>query len=572
VAVTIEVYKYNAVCRRILCALLLLLLAAVIAFSCMYLSYNHSRLADGFMRLNDCFYRSGNWRSDFFTPQVKAAGNKYCVAAVVIAVAGIWYVMRRFKQQQLSTNRIAIDGWDLLCAGICIMAGIGLWLWGSPMVQPSNDEVFSAVNCAALHPFQTASYYMLPNNHVLFNLLNNVFFHGFGDKVVSGRIISLLCYLVLLPLLYYWLRSLITSGWLALLATLTMAVQFPVWGFSLQARGYELLTLLTWVAFIVLFNYWRSSQRHWLYILSIACAAAYWTVPTFLYFHAALLAFAFFYQLSGKRIDLIFWKYQLFTVLLVYLLYLPCFCLSGLDKITANPWVALPGSYSELLSGATGTFKEYMDHCFCNPVTGHYAVDLVLFFSPLTLMLYRKNKTACMLGGFYLCTWCMSLLIAIVMKVLPLDRSLSAQFSITLGLVIYTIYLWLQSLKEKVGVQLLPAFVVPLLLALLTLNYIKKDQLHVTHYLCHFPVNTWYKTMTDGISKYIPGGSTVGFSDESFFCYYLCKRNNYAVSKCATGTENYLIKRYDEPLLPEMQAHYERTGDIEGYFDIYKRK
>jgi len=61
-------------------------------------------------------------------------------------------------------------------AGV-LMLGAGLWAWGATQVPPAYDEVFSAVYCAGNESLlATWSYYILPNNHVLFNLLNGGLF------------------------------------------------------------------------------------------------------------------------------------------------------------------------------------------------------------------------------------------------------------------------------------------------------------------------------------------------------------------------------------------------------------
>ncbi len=132
------------------------------------------------------------------------------------------------------------------------------------------------------------------------------------------------------------------------------------------------------------------------------------------------------------------------------------------------------------------------------------------------------------------------------MKVYPMDRALPGQFSITLVFVIYSVYLALSTVAGKINMR----YLLPLLLAIFMLfldgNYLDKDRKYITHNQCHFPVNYWYTLLTDGINAAIPKGSSVAFSDESFYWYYLCRKDGYNVSKCARGNEQYLIKLRSE--------------------------
>src|SRR5207247_1577156 len=112
---------------------------------------------------------------------------------------------------------------------LCLAAGTYGWFLGNAAAKPAYDEVFSAQNIAGVHPFQAASYYMLPNNHIFFNLLNGTLFHGATDKVASGRVLSLLCYLGLITALYCWIKKLTGNYLMTCIVTLVLATQFPTW-------------------------------------------------------------------------------------------------------------------------------------------------------------------------------------------------------------------------------------------------------------------------------------------------------------------------------------------------------
>jgi hypothetical protein len=550
----------------------LLFFVAILVFCCWYLASDHEKLAQWYIGLNSCFYKNTSWKSDFFTDNVKATGSIYCIVAILISSVGLLFTLRRSKVKREYVNaRLRFKTEDLPPISLCFIATSILWLWGTSLVVPSNDEAFSALNCASLHPFQTISYYMLPNNHILFNLLNNLAFHAWENKVAGGRILSLVLYWALTLSFFSFFKTLLRHKWLAVLVTITLALQFPVWGFATQARGYELLILSQWIAFISLLKYILYHEKRWLYIMCAACCVGYFTVPVFLYFHAALLAFAFFLQLIKKKVDLDFWKFQITCAAIVFLLYLPCLCFSGLKAITANPWVDIEAPYKQLWMDLVPTFREYMDFCFCNNKKGGYLVSFILFLLPVSLVFFKKNATAKLLGWFYICMWTVLIGFTLTMKVYPIDRALSGQFSVTLALVIYTLYLALSAIARKENVRYAPAIVLPIFMILLDVNYVNNGREEIVHYLCHFNVSYWDKFLTDGISSSIPRGSSVACSDESFYWYYLCRKYGYDVTKCPRGNEQYLVKLRSEPFIQNKEGDYQMISTV-GDYSIYKRK
>ncbi len=551
---------------------MLIFCIAVFCFCCFYLLSGYHSLVKWYVGLNDCFYQHESWSSSFFTPAVKSAGNWYCLLAMLISVAGAYVAVKRTRERkEPGMGTLQVDKSDTVLIGICLAVATAAWVWGKSLVAASNDEVFSAVNCAGIHPFQTISYYMLPNNHILFNLLNNIIFHPFSNKVFTGRLISLGCYWAMIVLFYHWLAGLFSPKWLVALATLTMALQFPIWAFSFQARGYELIALSEWITFIAFFKYLFSSDRKWLAVHVLACCVGYFCVPSFLYFHVAIIIFALFYQFYNKKADKTFWKYQLAAVAIVYLLYLPCLCFSGPSAITQNQYVAKGLDYKQLLDLALPMFQNYVDYCFLAFTDAKHNIAYLLFLLPVCLLFFPKNKVAFLMGCFFVSMWAGCLLLTIKMKIFPIDRALTGQFSITLGLVIYTVYLLLSGLSRKIKQNLLPLFVLPVLLVLLSVYYLMEGGAHVSYYTCHSPVNLLHdEKVNDGLTV-IPAGSTVAFSNEGFYWYYLCQKYGYKASKCMNGDEEYYIALPAEPLSASMQGQFSPMKTVGGYI-IYKRK
>ena len=524
--------------------------------------------------MESCFYRSERFTIDYFTPKIKAAGNAYCLCVIAISALGIFLQLKGLRQLNDWKKKkwlIQLEAVDLLFGGIILTVTTGLWFWANSVAAPSNDEVFSALNCAGIHPFQSMSYYMLPNNHVLFNLLNNIVFHAVDNKVASGRVLSLFFYWSIILILFSLFRSVIKNKWLALLAALTLSVQFPIWCFGCQGRGYELVALAGWVSLLAFMKYTAGREGKWLYVMLIAGCIGYFAVPVFMYFHAAVLVFAFCMQVAGRKADWRFWKFQAVCIMVVFLLYLPCFCFSGVQAITGNPWLTIEQPYSEILSNLVDTCHEYMIFTFCNIGRGNFYPDLVLFLLPFSLLFYRNNPTAKFFGRFYCCMWGILVLFVIKMKVYPMDRALPGQFSVTLALVIYALYLALSALAAKMHFPRLSAIVLSIALLLMQANFVDQDRFHGVHYQCHFHVDTWEKLLSDGINTSIPRGRSVAFSDESFYFYFLCKNYGYDVTKCARGNEQYMIKLRHEPFFIGKEEDYVMLQPV-GDYGIYKKK
>ena len=96
----------------------------------------------------------------------------YCTIALVIAIVGLlptYGLLIKKDKWEVGKTTVAINVADIFLAALCLGAAYISWQWGKQLIVPTYDEVFSAQNCAGIHPFQTIAYYMLPNNHIFFN-------------------------------------------------------------------------------------------------------------------------------------------------------------------------------------------------------------------------------------------------------------------------------------------------------------------------------------------------------------------------------------------------------------------
>jgi hypothetical protein len=519
-----------------------------IVFNCFYLFSDYNYLVDWYLKMNGCFYRHEHWKDSFFTPATKEHGNVLCVMALGIEVILLYYLIKRLKPPGGSL-KVKFTKGEILMLLLCILTGTVVWIWGYSLVHQGFDEVFSAVNCASLPSFQTLSYYMLPNNHILFNVLNGILFHYAGDKVFSGKLISLVCYWAIIAIAFAWLSSIIKNKILLIAATILLLFQFPIWGFGFEARGYELYAAAEWSAFFTLLQYLRTKNSQWLYYYVLACSAGYLCIPVFLYFHASLILFGLFLTIYNRMADPKFWKAQLSVVLIAFLLYLPAICFSGAKALVGNPYVLgqIHGSREFYVKGITA-FQGYLNFYTSNFTNGHNSIEWALFLLPLALFCFYKNKLAVLCGFFYLAMWLVCIVLAYGMKIFPINRTMTGHLNISLALTIYTLYLLLSKLNSALKVSFITDALLIMVLLFLVNQFRIGNTANINFGLYNNDINLKYDLlMRKGIS-FIPKGSSVAFSDECFYWYYQCKLRGDRVSQPMSGKEQYFVKLASDPM------------------------
>ena len=368
-------------------------------FCCFYLFSGYHYLAAWYLKMNSCFYRQPEWQGKFFTLQTKKQGNIFCTSGLAVGCILLYQVIKRLKKQVLAL-KLQFNKRDLFMVLAAILTGSIAWIWGYSLVYQGFDEVFSAVNCASLPPFQTLSYYMLPNNHILFNVLNGVLFSFADDKVFTGKLLSLFCCWGIIIVIFSWLKGIIKNKVVLLIATIILSLQFPIWGFGFQARGYEFCSLVAWVAFFSLLRYINTKNSHWLYYYVLASITGYFCIPVFLYFHAACMLFGLFWVITVNSFDVKFWKAQAVIIITVFLLYLPALCFSGLHALAGNQYVSGQiHNLHDFFHEGFRSFKGYLSF-YTSSFTANHRADWVLFFVALYPVRLLQAQTGCLVRFF----------------------------------------------------------------------------------------------------------------------------------------------------------------------------
>ncbi len=499
----------------------------------------------------------------------------YCGIGLLVSGGGLALLLKKLIYNEPNTStpiRVNMNKWDALYIAISVATATGFWFWGNNTALPAFDEAFSAQHIADIHPFQGVSYYMLPNNHLFFNFLNNILFHNVTDKVMTGRLISLIAYCATMVTLYFALVPLLKYRLLSLLMCLTLALQFFVWGFSFQARGYELYLLAEWGMFISLFAYIKSGNRSWLQLNILSIAVGYFCLPSFLYFHAAQLLFMFLYCIAYKTKETSFWKHQAIAILATYICYLPTLSFSGIEAITNNGYVAPSKAQTITLfwEGSWPMMKVYFAHIFSDMHLGIANTALVLLSLPVILITARRQKILALSGLFYLCLWVTFFLITSVMRRAPFERNLIGHYSMSLAGVLVFLHWLIGSFKSNDDRNAPRLIILPVVLVAFSTYFFLTNKKLLKDTLYEYNVNEVYIFHKDRLSI-IPPGSTVGFSDAEFYSYYLCRKNSCIVKKCPDGSEDYFVTQDNEGYPTWLEGKYSLV-DKKYNYEIYRRK
>lgn len=539
-----------------------------------YLLHSYAELRGWYLGLNNCFYQVETWSEKFFTPAVKNQGNQLGLLGLVLCLFGAGYLVYHSRQAPVpEPSALPNQNWrpDVLYLLPVLAVASGVWWWGNVRVAPGTDEIFSALYCAKVPPFQTVAYYMLPNNHLLFNLLNGILFGRADNLVATGRWLSGGAYLATVVLAYGWLRPLLKYRLLTAFVTLILALQFPLWAFGFQARGYALYALMHWGAFVTLFNYLRERRRNDMLVNALCCVAGYALVPTFLYFHLAQLAFGVVYQLLHREIDWRFWRYQMAVLVAVYLFYLPALCFSGLAAITSNEYVRPKSETLQQFLPIMGQdFGNYATYCFSRAKVLGVQLSYALALVPLLLLAARRNTVWFAYGLFYALLLALLVATTLGMRRGTNERNLVGHFSLALALVPVALYWLLARLPAHWQTRRWQLGTITGVLLVLGAKFVKANPIVKSENIYFFDNNKTYRKLETALGG-IPTNRTVAFSWESFSAYHInAQRGLQCFLPCEASETDYYVVNYKEQLPSGLAKQYRMVRKIPQH-KIYQR-
>jgi hypothetical protein len=558
----------SALLKRLVYFSSIAVLVAAIGYCSFYLLNSHAYLSNWFVQLEPCFYNQDKW-PEFFNAEVKNQGDIFSLPGIAASVAGLFFIFQSLRRNKLASGEytVRVHVFDIIIGASLSVICLCMWLWGTAYLKPAFDEVFSAVNCAGQHPFQTIAYYMLPNNHILFNLMNNLLFPGVEDKLVTGRFISLLAYLGIVLLSYHWLLKQLNNRFLAVTGCLCILTQFYVWGFSLQSRGYEIYALMHLLAFVSITNYFQNESRNWLLVNIVSCLVGFACIPTFLYYYLSQMALAVVVQVMKRKFDTAYLKYHVICLIFVFVAYLPALSFSGIRALLENRYVA-PGdaSLKEFSVSLKGMAKSYFSFCFADPEEKKW-MSWILAFVPLFL-LFRKKAEERYWGVFYVIMWVCLWSVMAVMKKIPFQRCMNGYYIITVLLLVVVVGKMAIYIARGWKLSVVKYALLPVAFLLLSGYFFVKGKKHLALFLYWHNNNQSYAELSPAINQ-LPEGSRVGFSEEAFYLYYIGKKRGLQANKCLRGDEDHYIKNSSEPLPPAVASFslFQRVGE----YEIYRR-
>ncbi len=534
-----------------------------LVYALWYFCSDYQQLSDWYKGLNPYFYKARTWDT-FFTTTVKSQGNWWCIAAIISV--SLWTFLA-IKTPVPVFPKLNMKGKSVLTYTAIALGGIALSLLAMRHALHASDEVLSAVDFASLPAFQRISYYILPNNHLLFNFING-FFSGFEDNVQTGRIISMLCYIGVLCSTWYFIKKWLNNTWLSIAILLLVAVQLPVWGFSVQARGYEMVLLCSVVSFVSFWSYWVACKRYFLIIHSVSLVAGMLTLPTFLYWWFGLLIAAVVLQIRNRQFDKVYFSAMLASFSITMVLLLPALSFSGLGAFTENGYVK--GSSETILNYFTHLNADHYFNGLFNEwfYSGSTWVGIFYLSLPIILFIsYKNDKRYFTLLIIYLSLISSFIIMAVLMQKLPFYRNLISHNY----LVVIFVTIAIASILQSKGLQII--YAVTLLIGAgysLNANYERRPTT-----LYYYDVRETIDNLEACKIRFKPRKS-IYLDDESFYWWYIIrnsptgKTNAIQFNRASFKMQDYCIMpREAMPPVSDTML-YKRKGSC-GEFDIFEK-
>jgi hypothetical protein len=306
-----------------------------------------------------------------------------------------------------------------------------------------TDEAFSYVYFVSRGFLVSASYYPGPNNHVFYSGLCAFTDLFFDDPLWVMRLPSFLISLVLSFLLFITAKK--YYGFLIALFTLVIfSFSDNVNFYSIQGRGYMLLTFFAFISAVSLVKYLFGEKKVYLLVFMISSALGFYTIPVFLYPFLSLALFTLFVLIKYKRLHRLIHFFFIFSGigLMAGLLYLPVILFNDINTITGNSWVLPSENFVPELFPYIFKVNDYL----WNIDYGIWITTLAAAGSVFFLVKNRKLEES----WFGLLWLVLPLLIIIIQKVIPFERVWLYMFiALSFGLSYFLIQLLSSFIKNQ---------------------------------------------------------------------------------------------------------------------------
>lgn len=164
-----------------------------------------------------------------------------------------------------------------------------------------NDELYT-LDYFTIQPLSvTLTDYHVPNNHVFYNLINNLYLRILGIDDINllldhPWVIRLpgLVYAICMIWLVWLLAVSIADRLTAAMAVIFMLTSVGWVHFALQVRGYGLSMLFLIAIVVLVHKVWSGSSRKYMLILAVSVAGSIYTLPSNLYIIAGVFSVVLF--------------------------------------------------------------------------------------------------------------------------------------------------------------------------------------------------------------------------------------------------------------------------------------
>jgi len=308
----------------------------------------------------------------------------------------------------------------VLCVAVATTIGAGLRLWYSD--QPMRyDEAF-AFNTFIRDEKYSVFYYPLPNNHVLYSLLEYLSWKALGASPLALRMPALLFGIGLIPLVFGVCRKLGQGRSTGIAACGTAVFPFLV-SYSTNGRGYSLLAFtVTLLIYLALDANGRATKIRAI-PLALVAAAGMLVMPSMLYalggFTLWLSCLIYAETRSWKDVLLdVLLPFATFTAALTLLFYLPVALVSGgLQAVTSNRFVVPLPAAQFIQAIPPHIVRVLSDFCRC------LGSPLAILIAALAIAGLLDRRQRAPHTNLLLCMAAGSFLVFMLKRSIPFERT-----------------------------------------------------------------------------------------------------------------------------------------------------
>ncbi|MEN8929223.1 MAG: glycosyltransferase family 39 protein [Flavobacteriales bacterium] len=262
-----------------------------------------------------------------------------------------------------------------------------------------NDELYTLDKFTFVPIFQTLSDYPVPNNHILFNFINNMYLKTIGIDSLN-ELIETPWKLRIIPLTYSFFTLVFTykigvkffSKNVGIIAAALLVTTIPFFSYSLQIRGYGLSTLFLTALIYFIFNYIKENKSKYLLAIILCTSLLFYTIPSNVYYLVCLLlifgVISLFKAIQRKRLGVLFTSNysKIMYFILIGIGISLCLFFPVFDQVFDNEYVNVRGPAFEFWK-----LDFYFSHVFEGGFSGK-TLFIATAIGSLVLMFYFKKE------------------------------------------------------------------------------------------------------------------------------------------------------------------------------------